>query len=97
MQEPHSPTPNTTKLSDKVGNGRANRPEDVVWLKQALHCLGRYNDAGERHGYIDRDLQDAIENYQRDRGLERDGYLRPNGETEQTLRVELVRLGEERV
>lgn len=39
-----------SKIGAAVGNGRANRLEDVLWLKQALHDLGRYGDRGERHG-----------------------------------------------
>ncbi|MBV1799657.1 peptidoglycan-binding protein [Siccirubricoccus sp. G192] len=53
--------------------------------------LGRYNDR-ERNGYITRALDDAIRGYQRDRGLRRDGYLDPGGETECTLCIELARL-----
>lgn len=55
-------------------------------------AAGGYNDRGERHPYIDRGLQNAIEGYQRDRGLRRDGFMAPGGETECTLCVELARL-----
>ncbi len=85
-----------SKLTDVVGNGRTNNVPDVLWLKNALHALGRYNDPlGERHGFIDQKLDDAITNYQRDSGLKSDGFLKPMGETEKTIRVELIRLGEE--
>jgi hypothetical protein len=53
--------------------------------------LGRYWER-ERHCYITRPLDDAIHAYQRDRGLRRDGYLDPGGETECTLCVELARV-----
>lgn len=78
-----------------MGNGRANRAEDVLWLKQAMQALGRYNDRQERHPYLDRDLHDAIRCYQRDRGLRCDGWLRPGGETERTMRVQLAYLDRE--
>jgi hypothetical protein len=64
-------------------------------VKDALRHLGRYADGPEPHGYLDRELHDAICAYQRDCGLRCDGWLRPGGETENTLRVELIRLGKE--
>jgi hypothetical protein len=84
-----------TRLSGMVGNGRANRRADVRWVKDALARLGRYADGPEPHGYIDRELHDAICGCQRDCGLRCDGWLRPGDETEGTLRVELIRLGKE--
>ncbi|MBD0273420.1 MAG: hypothetical protein ICV73_16010 [Acetobacteraceae bacterium] len=30
------------KLQGRVGNGRTNHPEDVLWVKAALRPLGRY-------------------------------------------------------
>ena len=82
----------TSNLRDRVGNGLPNRPGDVLWVKEALQRLGRYNDRGKRHPFIDRELQGAIDGYQWDRGLRRDGFLAPSGETECTLCVELARL-----
>lgn len=79
------------RLQGRVGDGRANHAEDVLWLKAALQPLGRYNDR-ERRGYTTRALDDAIKGHQRDRGLRRDGYLDPGGETECTLCVELARV-----
>jgi hypothetical protein len=84
-----------SKITGTVGNGRANRIEDVLWVKQALHDLGHYRDRHERHGYIDRELHDAICGYQRDRGLKCDGWLRPDGEIERTMRVQLAYLDKE--
>jgi hypothetical protein len=82
-----------TRLTGMVGNGRTNHQTDVRWMKEALQHLGRYCDGPEPHGYIDRELHDAIHAYQRDCGLRCDGWLRPGGETENTLRIELIRLG----
>lgn len=61
-------------------------------MKLALACLGRYPAHAMAHGYIDRTLDEAIQAYQRDRGLRRDGVLLPGGETERCLRVELSTL-----
>ncbi|MCK8786019.1 peptidoglycan-binding protein [Roseomonas sp. NAR14] len=76
-------------LIDVVGNGQTNHPRDILWTKAALWHLGRYRHHGELNHYIDRMLHEAIQAYQRDRGLRRDGWIGPNGETEWTLRVEL--------
>ena len=89
-----NPDPNRqgeTRLQGRVGNGRTNHPEDVLWVKTALGLLGRYWER-EPDGYITRKLDDAIQAYQRDRGLRRDGYLDPGGETECALCVELARV-----
>ena len=82
-------------LSGPTGNGRANDSSDIRWVKTALSRLGRYPEKDDHNGLIDRNLVDAIDSYQRDRGLKRDGLLRPDGETEQTLKVELTYLRED--
>lgn len=84
-----------SRLANEVGNGKFNQKEDVVWLKIAMCHLGRYRRRGEPHGYIDRDLHQAIKNYQRDRGLRQDGFLKPLGPTECVIRIELARLDKE--
>jgi Putative peptidoglycan binding domain len=91
LQENSSPPDRNSNLRDSVGNGRANHPEDLRWVKEALRLMGRYN-GGEDTPYIDRTLARAIEGYQRDRGLRRDGVLTPGGETECTLCVEISSL-----
>lgn len=90
MPEPSSPTLRSN-LRDSVGNGRTNHPDDLRWVKEALRLMGRYS-GGENAPYIDRALVQAIEGYQRDCGLRRDGVLEPGGETECTLCVEISRL-----
>lgn len=91
---PASQTPprRRSNLRDQVGDGFPNNPQDILWLKQALGCLGRYNDRGDAHPFIDRALATAVAGYQRDRGLRRDGMLNPGGETECAICVELKRL-----
>ncbi len=82
-----------SKLGDEIGWGRVNHTPDIVWLKNAMHCLGRYNHSSDQDKGLDQALLEAVEGYQRDRGLRRDGCLKPMGETECTIRVELIRLG----
>lgn len=92
MHHPNTRNRRESNLHDRTGNGLPNQPRDVLWVKEALRRLGRYNHGGEPHPYIDRPLNDAILAYQRDRGLRRDGVLIPGGETECALCVELARL-----
>jgi hypothetical protein len=89
---PQPPPGRRSNLRDRVGDGLPNDPQDILWLKRALSRLGRYNDRGEAHPFIDRALMNAITGYQRDHGLRRDGMLNPGGETECTICVELKRL-----
>lgn len=86
------PQQRRTNLRDRIGDGLPNDPQDILWLKEALSRLGRYNDRSGRHPYIDRALVNAVAGYQRDRGLRRDGMLNPGGETECAICVELKRL-----
>jgi hypothetical protein len=94
FQAPASQAPpqRRSNLRDRVGDGLPNDPQDILWLKQALSRLGRYNDRGDAHPFIDRALATAVAGYQRDRGLRRDGMLNPGGETECAICVELKRL-----
>ena len=66
-----------TRLSGTVGNCRANDHADVRLVKEALRLLGHYDEGLEPHGYIVRELDEAVRGYQRDRGLRCDGWRRP--------------------
>jgi Putative peptidoglycan binding domain len=78
------------KLDDVVGNDRTNRPGDVAMVKQAFAQLGRYVPPKDGpHGIIDRALDEAIRDYQEDRELRVDGWMRPDGETAR-LRYDLA-------
>ncbi|WP_414637103.1 peptidoglycan-binding domain-containing protein [Azospirillum sp.] len=92
MHQPPVRSRQTSNLNDRAGNGLPNNPKDIFWVKEALRRLGRYNHGSTPNPYIDRSLNEAILNYQRDRGLRRDGVLVPGGETECALCVELARL-----
>jgi hypothetical protein len=81
-------------LMRPVGSGRDNREEDVLGVKRAMQSLGRYAEPDYgMTGYIDRLLDQTIRNYQADRGVCVDGYLKPGGETERELDTDLTLLG----
>jgi hypothetical protein len=74
-------------LADEVGNGRANHEEDVRKVRRAFGALGRMEEPeDEPSGFIDRPLDTAIQGFQRDKGLRVDGFMRPAGPTERSLR-----------
>jgi hypothetical protein len=89
---PAQPDRRESRLSAAVGGGKPSRAEDVLWLRSALGTLGRHGAAGRDVPVVDRDLDAAIRAYQRDRGLKRDGWLGPNGETECSLCFDLASL-----
>ena len=76
-------------LNDPVGNNLTNNPEDIETVKTQLRTLGRY-DVPETNGYIDRKLNDAIWQFQKDYDLKRDGKMNPGGKTEATLAGSLM-------
>lgn len=89
--QPHPPPdPREPRLSAAVGDGRPNRPEDVLWVREALGTLGRHGAAGRDVLVVCRALDEAVRTHQRDRGLKRDGWLAPDGETERSLCFDLV-------
>ena len=75
-------------LNGGVGSRGANKPEDVVKVKQALNALGRlpYDRTRPPPPYIDTKTLEAIRDVQRDLGLFDDGVIGPEGETIQALR-----------
>jgi hypothetical protein len=83
------------RLRQPIGDGRPNAERDVRWLVCALADLGRWPEAWTERRYACCELRDAVERYQRNRGLRCDGLLVPGGETERTIVLELVRLGSE--
>jgi len=64
-----------------------NLNDDVLQVKSALERLGRFDFASkpEPHSYVTKELDGSIREYQRDRGLKIDGWMRPGGETERSL------------
>ena len=83
-----------SKLNDEVGQARVNHANDILWLGNAMHCLGRCNHLSGQDIALGQALLETIEGYQRDRGLRRNGCLKPLGKTERTICVGLIRLGE---
>lgn len=80
-------------INGMVGDQRENRPEDVRKVKSALDRLGYFDfrKEPEPHGYITREMDSGIRRYQKERGLRVDGWLKPGGETEKSLRKDLRR------
>ena len=67
-------------------------PDDVLSAKSAFNELGYYDVP--QYGltpYPDQALFDGIRSYQRDEGLDADGYMLPEGETEQSINKSLSR------
>jgi len=72
-------------LRAPVGNNLENNPEDLRVAKQLFAAEGRYKRPIDENKYIDRELDDAITTYQRDKNLKIDGIMNPGGETEAML------------
>ena len=79
------------QITGTIGNMMQNFEDDVLQVKSALERLGRFDFASrpEPHGYVTRELDGSIREYQRDRGLKIDGWMRPGGETERSLSRDL--------
>lgn len=75
-------------LKGAVGNNYDNDLEDVLNVKRGLSSTGYYdmNQAPEPHGYITKEMDEGIRQFQKDNGLRVDGYILPGGETENALR-----------
>lgn len=82
---PILPTPRAAVVANAAAN-----PLDVLWLKSALRALGLYEapDWGVTH-FPDRALFDAVRAFQEGHGLKRDGTVKPDGETWDTLQSTL--------
>lgn len=80
-------------LKSTVGRSHRVDLDDALRAKQALHELGYFKTP--RWGltqYPDEALFAAIEDFQRDQGLARDGIMRPDGETAARLGAALAEL-----
>jgi Transglycosylase SLT domain len=75
------------QITGTIGNMMQNLNDDVLQVKSALERLGRFDFASkpEPHSYVTKELDGSIREYQRDRGLKIDGWMRPGGETERSL------------
>jgi hypothetical protein len=80
-------------LAGEVGNGRENRPDDVVRVKTAFRRLRRLEEPEHGFsGFIDRPLDGAIRSFQRANDLREDGFLRPGGPTQRAMQAQLSRI-----
>jgi len=72
------------ELKTPVGNNQPSDTEDVKQTRKTLNSLGI--DSGDiERGYIDRDLDGAIREFQKDMDLKQDGLIKPKGETEKAI------------
>ena len=75
-------------LRASVGNGAKNREDDVKNIKNRLTQIGRMEkEKPEPNGYITKDMDNAIQGFQKDMGLKVDGAMKPRGETEIMLGI----------
>jgi len=76
------------RLRAPVGNGLQNDPDDVIAVQRQLAQRGYYAlGADDPSGFIDRPLIAGIRRFQDENGLEADGWLAPDGETERNLKL----------
>lgn len=75
-------------IKKSVGNNMENDIADVMITKDKFVKEGRYRKSVE-NGYIDQELDSAIRSFQRDYDLKQDGFMNPDGETEQMLHAVL--------
>lgn len=84
-------------IKSAVGNNMDNHEEDVLKVKGGLSRAGYFKniyDEPEPHGFITKEMDIGIRNFQKDKGLKIDGILLPRGETEHALRSHVKRISE---
>lgn len=75
-----------SRLEGSVGNDQQNRPEDVRRVAAALKSAGYLPpDDDHAHGYLTEPLVDAVQSYQSDNALRRDGIVKADGPTADAL------------
>jgi hypothetical protein len=78
------------RIRDTVGPGNSVDTRDIPKLKMALNHLGYYDAPSYgMNKYPDLRMFEAIEAFQGDHGLIRDGIIRPNGPTLDRLNKDL--------
>ncbi len=85
---------NPLYLKEEIGSDRPVDEEDTIALKKALKQIGRYREPS--YGitpYPDEPMFKAINDIQKEKGLIRDGMMKPGGETQDAINVELARTG----
>jgi hypothetical protein len=80
---PWCPERDWFSLKDQVELGRKNDRSDVLKVQSILGESGHY-DLERTDGptsFVGSDFDQSIKDFQRDNGLEADGWLKPNGPT----------------
>lgn len=79
------------RLSQAMGADYMADPADITSTKRALNRLGYYDDPdGDFGAWVDSGLFKGIRQFQKDKDLEVDGFMKPGGETEQAIDVALA-------
>jgi len=79
-------------LKGSVGNEQENEPEDVRIVRNTFKTLGRYSGDKDQNGpLLNRPLHENIMAFQKEKELKTDGRIKPGGETETALNLELNR------
>jgi hypothetical protein len=78
-------------LNNEVGLGRKNNRSDVLKVQSILGESGHYDleRTDGPTGFMGSDFDENIKDFQRDNGLEVDGWLKPNGPTIKTMKKKL--------
>gem|GEM_PF-2108396 len=86
QQKQHVPNRNPLKLKSEVASNSSVDLVDSLRVKQGLNKLGYLQEP--KFGitrYPNQQMFDAIQDFQKGKGLKIDGVMKPGGETEQTL------------
>jgi hypothetical protein len=79
------------RLKGPLGRNYKTDFDDTLRTKEALRDLEYYDEPSYgMTGYPDEPLFTAIEEFQNDHGLQRDGVMKPGGETEGAIKAQLV-------
>ncbi len=83
-------------LSAPVGNNRENRNEDVKNVQRGLGGLSFLSEDKlfEPSGIIDSETADGIQDFQRENDLWVDGFLNPDGETQNAINFALNKIND---
>lgn len=81
------------KLNAPMGTDYRVDPTDIVNTKKALHQLGYYKIPSHRgfDDWTDDAMFNGIRTFQKANGLKIDGFMRPEGPTEQAINKRLSR------
>ncbi|HCK31973.1 MAG: hypothetical protein CMH32_05445 [Micavibrio sp.] len=77
-------------LTSSVGNNYPSKERDVINVRKKFNYLEPSSGGAENFGLIDKTLDTAIRQFQRDNNLKEDGVMHPGGETDNKLNMKIV-------